>query len=238
VETIVHEARTSHAHGRQRAALRAHHAKGACATRATQTELGPLVATIVATFSPLAEERGSHVVTDISRVHHGVRRLWCRAADRPQSARQRAQVWSARADGAADRRARRQSRADRGGGRRAWHSARRSQTASGARTYDFVASGMQRTRAAASASRSSRADGAASWRWPTSRERQRRRAFVVELPTGVPAGAEPSAGAAARRERFARTAVGREQRVTRAAELDGARSARLARRPGSSARES
>jgi signal transduction histidine kinase len=64
VETIVHEARRL-----MRMVDNVLHfartTEGRVHLERTHTELDPLVATIVATFAPLAEERGSHVVTDI-----------------------------------------------------------------------------------------------------------------------------------------------------------------------------
>jgi len=64
VETIVHEARRL-----MRMVDNVLHfartTEGRVELEPVQTELDPLVATIVATFAPLAEERGSHVETDI-----------------------------------------------------------------------------------------------------------------------------------------------------------------------------
>ena len=64
VETIVHEARRL-----MRMVDNVLHfartTEGRAELQPTATELGPLVESIAATFSPLAEERGSHVVTEI-----------------------------------------------------------------------------------------------------------------------------------------------------------------------------
>ena len=64
VETIVHEARRL-----MRMVDNVLHfartTEGRVQLEPTHTELDPLVATIVATFAPLAEERGSHVVIDV-----------------------------------------------------------------------------------------------------------------------------------------------------------------------------
>jgi signal transduction histidine kinase len=237
VETIVHEARRL-----MRMVDNVLHfartSEGRVELERTHTELDPLVATIVATFSPLAEERGSHVVTDIREsitafVDCGaVRQIVLNLLDNALKFGPRGQTVRLiveRADSLA-----RIAVEDQGPGiplvdrDRIWSPyVRLRRERNAANEGSGIGLAVVRELTALHHGVAYVEDA------PTGGAR-----FVVELPTGDPAGAEPAAGAAARRERS------RERRWdasngSRERQSWTARARRrLARGPGSSARES